>query len=134
VQVGAVYSRFLTPRITLDASAAYTYRTQREGFKVGDLLELDAAVTYRLTENLAAVPRFSVYGEVSGLWLGEDRDHGRRDFNSGGTTVYLSAGVWAQLTENVVLTVGPAVPVFQDFNGDQVPARVRGIVSMTVSF
>ena len=35
-QLGLAYSRFLTANLTLDASAIYTFRTELNGFEVGD--------------------------------------------------------------------------------------------------
>src|SRR3954464_9212868 len=59
VSVG--YSRFLTPRITVDAGAVYTFRTTHDGFKVGDRVDLGVALAYRLTESIKRFPQYSVF-------------------------------------------------------------------------
>ncbi len=57
-QLGAAWSRFLTPRITADASAMYTLRTEHDDFKVGDRLDLGLAAAYRLTESIKQFPNY----------------------------------------------------------------------------
>src|SRR5262245_35767648 len=51
-QAGIAYSRFLTSRVTIDASGIYTFRTEHDGFEVGDRADLGVALAYRLTESI----------------------------------------------------------------------------------
>jgi len=41
--IGVGYSRFLTKRLTIDASALYTFRFERDEFKVGDRFDAGVA-------------------------------------------------------------------------------------------
>jgi hypothetical protein len=50
--VGLAYSRFLTSRVTIDASMLYMFRTENDDFKVGDRFDVGAALAYRLTESI----------------------------------------------------------------------------------
>jgi hypothetical protein len=103
-QAGLAYSRFLTDRITIDASGLYTFRTRHEGFKVGDRVDLGTALAYRLTED------------------------------TGGTTLFLTPGARVRFAPAVALTVAPSFPVWQDLNGDQDKTEVKVAVTVSVSF
>jgi len=131
-QAGLAYSRFLTSRLTVDASAIYTFRTDHNDFKVGDRLDLGLALAYRLTESIKDFPNVSVFGEALGVWLGKDRDGDEFNPNSGGSTMYLSPGVRVRWNEHVALTLASAFPVVQELNGDQVETRFK--LALTLSF
>ena len=132
-QAGLAYSRFLTARTTLDASGVYTIRTAHEGFEVGDRADVGLALAYRLTEDVQAPNNWSVFGELDGVWLDEDVDHGVTNDNSGGEVVYLSLGVRNRFNRMLSLTLAPAVPILQDVNGDQVETDWRIGVSLSVT-
>jgi len=132
-QAGLAYSRFLTPRVTLDASALYTVRTAHEGFEVGDRADLGLALAYRLTEDVQAPNNWSVFGELNGVWLDEDVAQGVANENSGGETVYLTLGVRERFNPHAALSLAPAVPVLQDTNGEQVETDWRLGLALTFS-
>jgi hypothetical protein len=133
-QVGLAYSRFLTPRITTDASAVYTIRTPHDGFEVGDRVDLGIALAYRLTGNIRRYPNWSVFGEANAVWLGKDEADGEKNPNSGGWTVYLTPGVRVRFTENLALTVAPSFPIVQELNGEQVETGFKLAVALSFSF
>lgn len=133
-QVGAAYSRFLTSKLTIDASAIYTFRTEHDGFKVGDRLDLGVAWAYRITEDIKEFPNISVFGEVLGVILQKDEDHGDLNPNSGGSTMYLSPGVRVRFNPNVALTIAPAFPVLQDLDGDQIKTDFKVAMTLSLSF
>lgn len=124
-QVGLAYSRFLTPRATLDASGLYTVRTAHAGFEVGDRADLGLTLAYRLTEDVRAPNNWSVFTELDGVWLGKDEEGGVANGNSGGETVYLTLGVRDRINEHLAVTLAPGFPVLQDLNGGQVETRWR---------
>ena len=132
--VGIAYSRFLTPKLTLDASAMYLIRTQHEGFQVGDRLDLGAALAYRLTDNINTFPQFAIFGETLMVYLQKDRDHGETDSNSGSATVYFSPGFRVRFTPNVALTIAPQIPLYQHVNGDQGKVEFKITTSLSFSF
>ena len=132
--VGLAYSRFLTSRVTTDASAVYTIRSEHDDFKVGDRFDLGVALAYRLTESIQAMPNWSVFAEVNGVWLGRDEQQGETNPNSGGWTVYLTPGGRVRITKNLALTVAPSFPVLQDLNGQQIQTRFKLAVNCDFSF
>lgn len=130
-RVGLAYSRYLTPRVTLDAGGSYTIRTEHEGFTVGDRMEAAAALGYRLTEDVKAPNNWSVFGELSTIWLDKDQGDDEVNDNSGGTVTYLAVGVRDRINEHVAISLAPALPIIQNVNGEQVEVDSR--VALTVS-
>lgn len=133
-QFGLAYSRFLTPRVTVDASALYTLRTEHDDFKVGDRFDAGVAVNYRLTESIQSFPQVSVFGEALYVHLAKDEESGERETNSGGDAVYLSPGLRVRFNEAISLTVAPAFPVVQELNGEQIEVRWKAAVTLSVAF
>lgn len=132
-QAGLAYSRFLTPRMTLDASGIYTLRTEHDDFEVGDRADLGLALAYRLSEDAQAPHAWSVFGELNGVWLDEDVEDGTANENSGGEVLYLALGVRDRVSEHVALSLAPALPVLQDVNGEQVETDWRVAFTLTVT-
>jgi hypothetical protein len=133
-QVGLAYSRFLTSRVTVDASGIYTIRTPHDGFEVGDRVDLGLAFAYRFTESIKAFPNISVFAETNAIWLGKDQEGGELNPNSGGWTVYLTPGARVRFSENFALTVAPSFPVLQELNGDQIEAQFKLAAMLSFSF
>jgi hypothetical protein len=132
-QVGVAWSKFLTSRTTVDASALYTLRGEHDGFRVGDRADAGVALAYRLTEDVKAFPNWSVSGELLSVWLDKDDDHGELNGNSGGTTVYLAPGVRERVNPHVSFSLAPALPIVQDLNGDQIEARAKLVFNLSFS-
>lgn len=131
-QAGLAWSRFLTPNLTIDASSIYTLRGEHAGFTVGDRFDAGVALAYRLTDAITAFPNWSVFGEANVVWLGKDDDHGTKNPNSGGTTLYLTPGVRVRFNPSAALTLAPSFPVLQDLNGEQIETRFK--LAATLSF
>ncbi|HEV8604594.1 MAG TPA: transporter [Tepidisphaeraceae bacterium] len=133
-QLGLAYSRFLTSQLTIDASTIYTFRTEHDGFEVGDRFDFGAAVAYRLTESIKSFPQYSIFGELTGVWLGKDHsdDEGTNP-NSGGTTLYLSPGLRIRFNPNLSLTTAISVPILQDLNGEQIETTYKATLALSWS-
>lgn len=132
-QAGLAYSRFLTPRVTLDASGLYVIRTAHEGFSVGDRADLGLALAYRLTEDVQAPNNWSVFAELNGVWLDQDVERGVDNENSGGEVVYLTVGLRDRISPHAELSLAPGLPILQDVNGEQVETDWRVGLALTFS-
>ncbi len=120
--IGLAYSRFLTPRVTIDASILYTFRTQHDYFKVGDRIDSGVALAYRLTERIKDFPQVSVFAELNDVHLFKDADHGTHDSNSGSNTLYLTPG--GRIRFNTI---------YEHVNGDQGKVEFKMAVSLSFS-
>jgi hypothetical protein len=132
IPLGLAYSRFLTSRVTVDASVLYTYRFEKDGFKVGDRLDTGLALAYRFTESIKSFPQYSVFAELNDVYLFNDREDGVNDPNSGSNTLYVTPGVRVRFNPTASLTVAPSFPVVEDLNGDQ--GKVDFKLAITVTF
>jgi len=132
-RAGLAYSRYLTPRVTLDGSALYTLRTEAHDFEVGDRADVALAMAYRLTEDVRAFHAWSVFGELAGAWLDEDEDEGVANENSGGEILYLSLGVRDRIDQRWALSLAPSLPIYQDENGEQVEVEARIVLALSAT-
>jgi len=133
-QLGAAYSRFLMPQLTIDASAIYTFRTEHGGFEVGDRFDFGTALAYRLTESIRSFPQYAVFGELTGVWLGKDHsnDEGNNP-NSGGTTLYITPGLRVRFNPHWALTGAVSIPIVQDLNGEQIETSYKATLALSWS-
>jgi hypothetical protein len=131
---GAAYSRFLTPRVTFDASGQYTFRTEADDFRLGDRIDAGAALAYRLTEDVRKFPQFSIFWEANFRHLFKSEEDGERDPNTGGSVLFLTPGVRAGFTRNVSFTVSAPLPVWQHLNGTQLKTSYKINGALTFSF
>lgn len=133
IQSGLAYSRYLTTNVALDASALYTYRFEDDDFQVGDRLDTSVAIAYRFSESVRDFPQFSVFGEVTNVYIGKDHsdDEGNNP-NSGGNTLFLTPGVRLRFTEQVSFSLAPSIPVLQDLNGNQLETDFRVMGQLTI--
>jgi hypothetical protein len=134
LQFGLAWSRYLTPRVTLDASALYTRRGDHDHFRVGDRADVGVALAYRLTESVKEFPNWSVSAELTDVWIGKDVDHGAANENSGGDSVLAAAGLRVRLSPRLALTLAPSLPLVQDLNGEQVKVRWKVALALSFSF
>jgi len=67
------------------------------------------------------------------IWLDKDEEEGVPSENSGGTTVYLALGTRNRFDEHVALSVAPAIPIYQDLEGEQVESDWRAAVTLSFS-
>jgi hypothetical protein len=131
---GAGWSRFLTSQLTVDASAAYTARTQHDGFKSGDRLDVGVALAWRLTGSIESFPQPSVFTELNYVGLAKDRDGGVHDGNSGSQSLYVTAGVRLRFDARTSFSIAPALPVWTDLNGNQTRPVFKLAATLSYSF
>ena len=129
---GLGWSRYLTERITIDASTIYTLRTEHDGFKSGDRFDAGVALAYRLTDSIQTFPQMSLFAEVNLVALAKDEEHGVSDANSGSQTLYFTPGLRCRFSRSMALTLAPSLPLLEHLNGNQ--GRVEYKVAATLSF
>jgi hypothetical protein len=131
--LGLAYSRFLTARLTLDASAQYTLRTEADNFRLGDRIDAGVAAAYRFTGDIRRFPQLSAFAEANVRHLFKSEESGQRDPNTGGTVLFLTPGVRVNFCPNFSFTVSSPVPVVQELNGEQLKTsfKVNGALTLT---
>ena len=132
--LGMAYSRFLTPRLTLDTSAQYTFRSEADDFRLGDRIDAGVAVAYRFTEDIKQFPQLGVFAEANMRHLFKSEDHGVSDPNTGGTALFLTPGMRVGFTPHFSFTVSAPWPVVQALNGLQLKTRYKINAALTLSF
>jgi hypothetical protein len=133
-KLGLAYSRFLTGRITTDMSAEYNIHTEGGGTKVGNNWNLAIDAAYRLSPTTQTLPRVAIFAQAFATILDKDTEDRVQDPNSGGATIYLGPGLYAQLTDSLSISIGPAFPVYQQLFGGQVKAQVQYLLNMSWTF
>jgi len=131
--LGLAYSRFLTSRLTLDASAQYTLRTEADDFRLGDRIDAGVALAYRFTEDIQRFPQVSAFAEANVRYLFKSEEDGERDPNTGGTALFLTPGFRVNFSPNFSFTVSSPLPVVQELNGEQLKTsfKVNGALTLT---
>ena len=132
--LGLAWSRYLTPRLTLDASGSYTLRTEHRAFQLGDRIDGGVALAYRFTEDIQNYPQFSAFAEANIRHLYKSEESGVRDPNTGGTVLFFTPGVRFSPNKHLSVTLGAPIPVLQDLNGEQLKTLVKVNASITFSF
>jgi hypothetical protein len=132
--LGLAYSRFLTSRVTFDASAQYTLRTEADDFKLGDRIDAGVAFAYRFTEDIQKFPQVSAFAEANVRHLFKSEEDGERDPNTGGTALFLTPGFRVGLSPNFAFTVSAPLPVVQDLNGEQLKTSFKINGGLTFTF
>ena len=131
---GLAYSRWITPRTTLDTSFQYTFRTSHDDFQLGDRIDAGVAVAYRLTKDIEVYPQLSIFGEVNLRYLFKSEEDEERDPNTGGTVLFLSGGLRLSVNRNAALTFSTQLPVLQELNGTQLKTDFRLLAALTMTF
>jgi hypothetical protein len=132
--LGLAYSRFFTSRLTFDASAQYTLRTEADDFKLGDRIDAGVAFAWRFTEDIQKFPQVSAFAEMNVRYLSKSEEDGERDPNTGGTALFLTPGLRVGFTPNIAFTVSSPLPVVQDLNGTQLKTSYKVNGGLTLSF
>jgi hypothetical protein len=131
---GFAYSRYITPRITLDVSSLYTYRFEKNDFKVGDRVDSGIVLAYRLTQSIDQFPQYSLFCETIHQYIVQDEVEGKKNNNSGGKTLFIIPGLRTLINKEVGLIVAPSIPVYQQLNGEQVNTDFRLMSQLFIRF
>ncbi len=116
---GGAVATYQTLDFQFDAQARYQANAKADGFEFGDVARFDGSFQYRLWPRTlrSGVPGF-FYGilETNIVHKQTNRIGGARDFNSGGTTVFLVPGV-QYVTKRWIVETALQVPIVQNLHG-----------------
>lgn len=134
-EFGLVVSRNFHRRLSLATSVQYTLKGEgAQDRKLGDVFRYNVGMSYALRE-LGAFPNLSLVLELNTEWA--LRDHSRAErhvLDSGGTTVLISPGLTAQLTEHLSAFWSLPMPIYQDLGGEHEELTYEILAGMSWSF
>jgi hypothetical protein len=132
--LGFAYSRYLTANMTLDTSIQYTYRTETNDFKIGDMIMFGVATAYRFTESVLVFPQPSLFLELNVRHLFRNVEAEEKIVNSGGTVLFLSPGFRVAFSDRVAFSLAIQIPVYQGLNDEQQEALFKVSTGFTFTF
>lgn len=131
---GLAYSRWLTENWTLDTNIQYILRTEgSRDFEIGDRMDWNLATAYQVIPR-NTYPNIAPVGEINVRYLFRDEEDGKKERNSGGTTVFLSPGVRIGITPRCGIGASISFPVFQNLLGEQQETDFKVAAGIGYSF
>ncbi len=135
VTLGMAASRRLVGRLSLASAFQYTYRGEgAQDEKLGNVMRSDLGLSFGLTP-VGRYPNVSAVLELQHQYAFRDRARDdRKVLASGGTTVLLSPGVSAALSESLEMYAAMPIPVYQNLGGEHEELKYEVISGMAVHF
>ncbi len=127
------YTRDFGDRFTLDASTQYVFRTEANGYDVGDQMDVGVALGARLPGDVRSSRRFDAFLEVTSRYQMENEEDGDRHVNSGGSWLFVSPGVRGDVFSWLSAMVSVQLPVVQDLNDVQQEVDYKVTAALSVS-
>jgi hypothetical protein len=128
------YTRDLGQRCVLDASAQYVLRTQAHAYRIGDQANVGLALSFLISSDPYGTRSAWGFVEVSLREQAENEQEGQPHINSGGTTVFVTPGLRADVGAGVGASVGLQWPVIQSLNDVQQELEYKMTGALTISF
>lgn len=132
--LGAAYTVQLSAAVALDASAQYTFRGEKSGYRMGDRFDAGAALGWRVLGEAQSFPQVHLLGEVAFRHIDASEAGGNRERGTGGVVFFVSPGARVSFSPAMSWTVGAQLPVYQDLNEVQVETRSRISTSFNLAF
>lgn len=134
--LGGVIATYQTLEFQLDGQVSYRANRAANGVELGDVLQLDGSLQYRLWPRTlgSGVPGF-LYGvlETTVTHAAKNRALAAADPDSGGTTVFLTPGL-QYVTRKWIVEGGVQLPVRQRLNGNALRSDYLVTVGFRVNF
>lgn len=132
--IGGAYTLQLRPELALDASAQYTFRGEKSGYRLGNRFDAGIAAGWRVLGDDGSRTQLHLLGEVSVRHIERSESNGRNEAGTGGTAVFLSPGARLRVGANASWTVGVQIPIHQELNEVQVETSHRFSTSFNFAF
>lgn len=121
-------------RFTMDASAQYILRTEAHDYQVGDQANVGVSLSMRFFASTDENRTLAGFVESIVRDQAENEQDGEAHVNSGGTTVFVTPGLHADLSAHTRASVGVQLPVVQRLNDVQQETDYKVTASLRVSF
>ncbi len=118
-EYGIVVSRSFWNRLSVATSFQFFLKTDgAQEHREGNSFRYSAGVSYALRD-LGKHPNLSIVTELNNEWALKDKSRTEKHvFDSGGTTLYITPGLEADLAEHVSAFVAIPVPFYQNLGGE----------------
>jgi hypothetical protein len=131
---GIAVSRSFKKRFSAASSFLYHLKTPGgQDFNAGDVFQYNAGLSYALRE-LGNHPNLSLVLELNHRWALKDRS---RIFSSvpdsGGTSIFITPGLQADLTRNFSAFCALALPVYQNLGGEHEETVIEVLAGLSVA-
>lgn len=133
-QAGLAYTIPLSEKLTLDASALYTFRGEHDDYRLGDRFDFGTSIAWSLTDADKTHPQVSVVAEAVLRHVDRSEESGTDEESTGGTVLFLVPGIKVSFAERMAASLGVQLPVVQKLNGDQLETDFRLIAGFSCSF
>ncbi len=132
--LGAAFTRVWDGgRWLVNADAFYKRNAQANDYRFGDVARFDVGGQFRvypeqyerydqLTLNLIV--------ELNGRYAGKDQLDGHRIDGTGGLKLFVSPGIQAIVTENLLFELGVQLPAYRNVQGPQLVEDVRATIGL----
>lgn len=130
--LGLAYSVTIDERWGIDTGLQHSLRGENDGYRLGDRTEFGLAASYRVLGESEG-PSLSLFAEVSGRRLLENEEEGETAVNTGGTALFGSLGVNAQLSDEFLLRLAPMIPLSQRLNSEQQETDLKIVFGLTIT-
>ncbi|MCH2372649.1 MAG: transporter [Planctomycetes bacterium] len=131
----ALATRLSLNRVRLDLNTFYKVNTEgSQNFEPGDFLSLSLNGKYRFWHTKYPGPTAGVLFGVQWRHQGRDKGDGRSLSDSGSDLILLSPGIGVHPIPNMDLSLSVDVPVYQNYNGEQLGWDVRTILALGFRF
>lgn len=111
--LGGFYGWFRFPALVYISAQLSPTATGQQGFRQG------AAAVATVTAQYALNPRVSLQLALENRYTGKNIDGGELDPDSGGFVTYLTPGIVARLTDELIVHASGQIKAVQHFNGHQ---------------
>ena len=128
------FTHDLGDRFTVDVSAQYILRTEAHDYKVGAQANVGVSLSMRILGSVQENRTLMAFVESILRDQAENEQSGELHVNSGGTTVFLTPGLHADVSAHMRATIGIQLPVVQQLNDVQQGTDYKVTASVTVSY
>lgn len=134
-EFGIALSRNFMQRVSAATSFQYFLKTEgAQEHEAGDVFRYNLGTGYALRD-MGKHPNLSVTFEMNHEWALRDHTRtARRVLDSGGTTVFLTPGLNAQLSKHFSVFWGMPIPVYQDLGGEHEELKFETLTGMNLYF
>lgn len=132
-EFGIAFSRSFKKRFSVSTDFQYLLRSEGgQEYEGGDIFRHDVGIAASLRP-LGDYPNAHFYVELNNEWARRDFDRGKKNPDSGGTTISITPGVGLSLSKNLFAFWAMPIPIYQNLGGYHEEVEYRILTGITFS-